>query len=40
MDPAEPHFSKTDPVVRLDTSDAIFVDVIHTNARPFISGGM
>ncbi|KAK9500473.1 hypothetical protein O3M35_001738 [Rhynocoris fuscipes] len=40
LDPAEPHFSETDPVVRLDPSDALFVDVIHTNAQPFIQGGL
>ncbi|XKL62611.1 hypothetical protein PGB90_002444 [Kerria lacca] len=39
MDPAQPHFSRTDPVVRLDISDAKFVDIIHTNAKPFINGG-
>lgn len=40
LDPAEPHFSKTDPIVRLDPTDADFVDVIHTDAGPFISGGL
>lgn len=40
MDPAEPHFRKTDPIVRLDPTDADFVDVIHTDAGPFISGGL
>jgi len=39
MDPAEPHFADTQPIVRLDTSDARFVDIIHTNAKLFISGG-
>ncbi|CAB3377371.1 Hypothetical predicted protein [Cloeon dipterum] len=39
LDPAEPHFEKTDPEVRLDPTDAEFVDVIHTDAAPFISGG-
>lgn len=39
MDPAEPHFADTQAIVRLDTSDAHFVDIIHTNAKPFISGG-
>jgi hypothetical protein len=28
LDPAEPHFSQTDAVVRLDTSDAKFVDIV------------
>ncbi|KAL1116715.1 hypothetical protein AAG570_005187 [Ranatra chinensis] len=40
LDPAEPHFSHTDPVVRLDPTDAIFVDVVHTDAAPFIQGGL
>lgn len=39
MDPAQPHFTETDLIVRLDTSDATFVDIIHTNARPFVSSG-
>lgn len=39
LDPAEPHFSQTDPVVRLDPSDAYYVDIIHTDSRPFIKGG-
>lgn len=40
LDPAEPHFTKTPPPVRLDPSDAHFVDVIHTDAAPFIKGGL
>ncbi|XP_075235998.1 pancreatic lipase-related protein 2-like [Lycorma delicatula] len=40
LDPAEPHFSKTDPIVRLDPTDANFVDIIHTDATPFIEGGL
>jgi len=40
LDPAEPHFSNTDPVVRLDPSDAIFVDTIHSDTTPFIQGGL
>jgi len=39
LDPAEPHFSQTDPMVRLDPSDAIYVDIIHTDSRPFVKGG-
>ncbi|XP_049844178.1 pancreatic triacylglycerol lipase-like isoform X1 [Schistocerca gregaria] len=40
LDPAEPHFTKTDPIVRLDPSDADYVDVVHTDAAPFMSGGL
>lgn len=39
LDPAEPHFQSTDPVVRLDPTDALFVDIIHSDATPFIKGG-
>ncbi|XP_061394239.1 pancreatic triacylglycerol lipase-like [Musca vetustissima] len=38
MDPAAPLFAETDPIVRLDRSDAHFVDVIHTDAN--IVGGL
>ncbi|KAA8584140.1 hypothetical protein FQN60_015348 [Etheostoma spectabile] len=31
LDPTEPYFQDTDVSVRLDTSDAAFVDVIHTD---------
>ncbi|KAM7408088.1 hypothetical protein PAMA_001983 [Pampus argenteus] len=37
LDPAEPYFQNTDASVRLDASDAIFVDVIHTDGLPFDS---
>lgn len=40
MDPAEPHFSKTEPPVRLDRSAARYVDIVHTDARQFIRGGL
>ncbi|XP_068081531.1 pancreatic triacylglycerol lipase isoform X2 [Anabrus simplex] len=40
LDPAEPHFTKTNPIVRLDPTDADFVDVIHTDAAPFMQGGL
>ncbi|KAE8589462.1 hypothetical protein XENTR_v10017569 [Xenopus tropicalis] len=36
LDPAEPLFQNTPPEVRLDTSDAALVDVIHTDAGPFL----
>ncbi len=31
LDPAGPYFENTDPTVRLDPTDALFVDVIHTD---------
>jgi pancreatic triacylglycerol lipase len=31
LDPAGPYFEDTDPKVRLDPTDALFVDVIHTD---------
>lgn len=39
MDPAQPHFSNTDPLVRLDPTDATFVDVIHTDSIDQVTGG-
>ncbi|XP_014336556.1 pancreatic triacylglycerol lipase isoform X1 [Bos indicus x Bos taurus] len=36
LDPAEPCFEGTPELVRLDPSDAQFVDVIHTDAAPMI----
>lgn len=36
LDPAEPCFEGTPELVRLDPSDALFVDVIHTDAAPII----
>lgn len=39
LDPAEPHFSQVDPIIRLDPSDAMYVDIIHTDSKPFIKGG-
>uniref|UniRef100_A0A3Q0RKW5 Triacylglycerol lipase n=1 Tax=Amphilophus citrinellus TaxID=61819 RepID=A0A3Q0RKW5_AMPCI len=37
LDPTEPYFQGTDPSVHLETSDATFVDVIHTDGLPFNS---
>ena len=39
LDPAEPYFQYTVPAVRLDPSDANFVDVVHTDVASIISGG-
>ncbi|XP_048194133.1 pancreatic triacylglycerol lipase [Perognathus longimembris pacificus] len=36
LDPAEPCFEGTPELIRLDPSDAQFVDVIHTDAAPFV----
>ncbi|KZC07876.1 Pancreatic lipase-related protein 2 [Dufourea novaeangliae] len=40
LDPAEPHFSNTSTMVRLDPTDATFVTAVHTDCNPFISGGL
>ncbi|XP_064479475.1 inactive pancreatic lipase-related protein 1-like isoform X2 [Ornithodoros turicata] len=37
LDPAEPYFAHTDKAVRLDPTDAEFVDVIHTGGSSFQS---
>uniref|UniRef100_UPI0037E7B78E inactive pancreatic lipase-related protein 1-like n=1 Tax=Semicossyphus pulcher TaxID=241346 RepID=UPI0037E7B78E len=37
LDPTEPYFQGANASVRLDTSDATFVDVIHTDGLPFDS---
>ena len=39
LDPAEPFFEGTETIVRLDPSDADFVDVIHTDGKPILAGG-
>lgn len=40
LDPAEPLFTDTDPIVRLDRNDAKFVDVVHTDTLPLTRGGL
>jgi hypothetical protein len=35
LDPAEPDFENLSAGIRLDPTDAGFVDVIHTNGAPF-----
>lgn len=40
LDPAEPHFAKAKPPVRLDKSAADYVDIVHTDASAFIRGGL
>lgn len=39
MDPAGPFFEGYDNRVRLNPTDAKFVDVIHSNAKPMTQGG-
>ncbi|XP_026328490.1 pancreatic triacylglycerol lipase-like [Hyposmocoma kahamanoa] len=39
LDPAAPYFSKTGTLVRLDRSDAQYVDIIHSNANPLYFSG-
>ncbi|XP_073537712.1 pancreatic lipase-related protein 2-like [Phyllobates terribilis] len=36
LDPAGPYFAHTPPEVRLDSSDAVLVDIIHTDGPPTI----
>lgn len=36
LDPAEPYFNDTHVITRLDPSDALFVDVIHTDDSPIL----
>lgn len=40
LDPAGPDFENTDPRVRLDKTDATFVDVIHTDGTATLQLGM
>ncbi|KAH9492589.1 Inactive pancreatic lipase- protein 1 [Bulinus truncatus] len=40
LDPAGPYYENTDPVVRLDPSDAVFVDAIHSDSESLIQFGL
>ena len=40
LDPAAPLFSSYDVSLDLDKTDAMFVDVVHSNAKPLQSGGV
>nr|CAD7435118.1 unnamed protein product [Timema monikensis] len=40
LDPAGPLFESQDPRARLDSTDAMFVDVIHSNGENLILGGL
>ncbi|KAI8494199.1 hypothetical protein Bbelb_279590 [Branchiostoma belcheri] len=40
LDPAEPLFEHTDPLVRIDPTDAAFVDIIHTDGSSILTLGL
>lgn len=40
LDPAGPYFENTDVIVRLDSSDALFVDVIHSDGAAHLQLGL
>jgi pimeloyl-ACP methyl ester carboxylesterase len=40
LDPAGPYFENTDPIVRLDPTDAIYVDAIHTDGTANLALGL
>lgn len=37
MDPAGPFFENLDPLIRVDPTDADYVDVMHTNGGSLLS---
>lgn len=37
MDPAGPSFEDTNPIIRVDPTDADFVDIMHTNGGNIVS---
>ena len=39
LDPSAPNFENKDNAVKLDRSDADFVDIIHTDIEPLHTGG-
>ncbi|BFZ16539.1 hypothetical protein BsWGS_19578 [Bradybaena similaris] len=39
LDPAGPYFENTDKTVRLDPTDAVFVDIIHSDAKNLLQLG-
>lgn len=39
LDPAGPYFDNTAKKVRLDETDAVFVDVYHTDVTPLLERG-
>jgi len=40
LDPAGPSFSNYDTIVHLDPTDALYVDVIHSDGAPLQDAGM
>ncbi|WAR23996.1 LIPR2-like protein [Mya arenaria] len=39
LDPAGPAFTKSDAIVRLDPTDAVYVDAIHSDGAPLQDAG-
>ena len=40
MEPTQPYFEGTDPIVRVDENDALFVEAIHTNGKGLLQLGL